>query len=498
MGWAFWIFLVAGGSAAAPAVHRSYDQQRAALLVPMLSGVLRFPTVAGNDEARLAQQAWLHQAGATLDLTVRDAGPVTEVELPGPGDAPVLGLLVHGDVQPVEEAKWTVSPFKGVVKLGFVFGRGSADDKGPLVQALLAMAALRDSGLPRTHTIRLLVGSDEESTNLDIATYLRSHRPPDLSLVLDSAFPVVVGEKAWNALYLTTPLSERVSERRLPYGVATLEAGLSPSIVPDEARIVLRWRSGAAAWDPLAARLRKRSLPSGIRLEVRPEGERLTVVAHGKSAHGGVNLEGGRNALVALATAMEGVLPAGGADDLLTAARAAGSDLYGGGFGLGASLPLWGHHTVNVATLKPVNGGHRLVINLRRVPPLTGPALKAHLEQWTAAFNQKTGAHLVADGFYQDEPLVFDPNSKIVKRLMAAYMRATGEVAHPSISGGGTYAKRMPNSIPFGMWFPGKAYPGHDVDENVPVTDLQRGAHVLIEALVDLACGAPIREPFKP
>ena len=256
MGGALWILLLAGGAAAAPAVHRSYDQQRAALLVPMLSGVLRFPTVAGNDQARRAQQAWLHQAGATLDLTVRDAGLVTEVELPGPVGAPVLGLLVHGDVQPVEEAKWTVSPFKGVVKRGAVLGRGSADDKGPLVQALLAMAALRDSGLPRTHTIRLLVGSDEESTNLDIATYLQSHRPPDLSLVLDSAFPVVVGEKAWNALYLTTPLSERVSESRLPYEVAALEVGLSPSIVPDEARIVLRWRSGAAAWDPLAARLR--------------------------------------------------------------------------------------------------------------------------------------------------------------------------------------------------------------------------------------------------
>src|SRR4029079_3163758 len=128
MGWSFWIFLLTGGAAAAPAVHRSYDQQRAALLVPMLSGVLRFPTVAGNDEARLAQQACLHRAGATLDLTVRDAGPVTEVELPGPDGAPVLGLLVHGDVQPVEEAKWTASPFKGVVKRGVVLGRGSADD----------------------------------------------------------------------------------------------------------------------------------------------------------------------------------------------------------------------------------------------------------------------------------------------------------------------------------------------------------------------------------
>ncbi|HET6148332.1 MAG TPA: hypothetical protein VFH68_12440, partial [Polyangia bacterium] len=62
----------------------------------------------------------------------------------------------------------------------------------------------------------------------------------------------------------------------------------------------------------------------------------------------------------------------------------------------------------------------------------------------------------------------------------------------------GTYAKRMPHSIAFGMWFPGAPYPGHDVDEKVRVADLQRGAHVLIEALVDIAAGPPLREPFKP
>jgi acetylornithine deacetylase/succinyl-diaminopimelate desuccinylase-like protein len=48
------------------------------------------------------------------------------------------------------------------------------------------------------------------------------------------------------------------------------------------------------------------------------------------------------------------------------------------------------------------------------------------------------------------------------------------------------------------MWFPGKPYPGHDVDEKVPVSDLIRSAEVLIEALVDIAGSAPIDEPFKP
>ena len=59
------------------------------------------------------------------------------------------------------------------------------------------MAALKSSGLQRTHTVRLLVGTDEERGGEDLETYKTAHALPDLSLVLDSDFPVVVGEKAW-------------------------------------------------------------------------------------------------------------------------------------------------------------------------------------------------------------------------------------------------------------------------------------------------------------
>src|SRR5258707_13414071 len=169
---------------AAAGVRQRYDAEQAARMVPMLCEVLRFPTVAGNDKARSDQQAWLTATGQALGFSVRGAGLVTEIELGGPEGAPVLGLLVHGDVQPVEAAKWTIPPFDGVARDGYVLGRGAADDKGPLVQALLAMKALRESGVARTHTVRLLVGSDEESANQDIAEYLKSHRPPDYSLVL--------------------------------------------------------------------------------------------------------------------------------------------------------------------------------------------------------------------------------------------------------------------------------------------------------------------------
>ena len=484
--------------------HARYDQAGSPHLAPLLTEVIRYPTVAGNDKARKDQQAWLKRTGEGLKFTVRDAGLVTEIELPasvgsspGKTPAPVLGLVVHGDVQPVEEAKWTIPPWKGVVQDGHILGRGAADDKGPLVQALLAMKALRESEVPRTHTVRLLVGSDEESGSKDIASYLKHHRPPDYSLVLDSEFPVVVGEKAWDALFLEAPLGERPGRTQL-YEVVELSAGLSPSIVPDEARLVLRWKSGTPQWQTVTNVLGRRPPQQDIAVSIEPASDRLRVTTRGRAAHGGVNLAGGRNALVALARLVEGVLPSGGADDLLAAARLAGKDLMGTGFGLTERHPLWGRYSVNVAMLKPEGSGHRLTINLRRPPPRTAAALEAHLNKWTERFNARTGSTLKPGGYFKDEPLVFDPKAKLVRRLQDIYARAAGRRAPPAISGGGTYAKRLPNSIAFGTWFPGKPYPGHDVDEKVALLDLQRGAHVVVEALMDLATGPPLIEPFKP
>jgi succinyl-diaminopimelate desuccinylase len=498
--------ILAAALAAVLTVQKHYVRNESKQLVPMLSEVLRFPTVAGNTEAHAAQKAWLSKTAQDLGFVTRDAGKITEIELPGPEHTPVLGLVIHGDVQPVDADAWSSPPFQPKVENGYIYGRGSADDKGPLVQALLALHALKESGIPRTHTIRLLVGSTEESDGSEMGEYLTTHQPPDYSLVLDSNFPVVVGEKAWNSLTLTTPFAETPSRPGAvvkPYTVASMWAGLATSIVPDHAEVTIRWIEGTPQWQPLIESLQSFKLPEGTRLVTNVgDDAALRIVVYGKSAHAGVNLEGGRNALVAFARLMEGKLPSGGADDLLSFARQAGRDLYGTGLGITDQDPIWGRYAVNVATIKTDADDPKklaLTINIRRIPPRSGPQLKLYLESFLGAFNREHGAALASTGFYDDEPLGFNPKGKLVKRLLADYARATGEKSpKPAISGGGTYAKRLPNSIAFGMWFPDKPYPGHDVDEKNPIADLERGTKVLIEALVDLATGPRIVEPFKP
>jgi len=118
----------------------------------MLIEVVRFPTFAGNAQAFSDQKIWLARTANELGFSLRDAGKFTEIELAGPAGAPVLGLVVHGDVVPAERNNWTFPPFEAAVQDGMVLGRGAADDKGPLVQALLAMKVLKESGKLLTAT----------------------------------------------------------------------------------------------------------------------------------------------------------------------------------------------------------------------------------------------------------------------------------------------------------------------------------------------------------
>ncbi len=173
--------------------------------------------------------------------------------------------------------------------------------------------------------------------------------------------------------------------------------------------------------------------------------------------------------------------------------------MHGATLGLPAhAQPGWRGWDVNVATLGPterLGGKLALVINLRRPPPLSGTQSRDLLFAQVKQFSPRL---VPAEFYFQDEPLVFNRDAKLVRRLMDDYARATGEHPPPAISGGGTYAKRLPNAIAFGMWFPGKPYPGHDVDEQIPVADLQRGLDVLVETLRDLVTHPPMQDPLQP
>jgi acetylornithine deacetylase/succinyl-diaminopimelate desuccinylase-like protein len=58
---------------------------------------------------------------------------------------------------------WERDPFDPVEKDGMIFGRGTQDDKGPLLASLFAVKALMDAGVKFDKRVRFIFGTDEET-----------------------------------------------------------------------------------------------------------------------------------------------------------------------------------------------------------------------------------------------------------------------------------------------------------------------------------------------
>lgn len=80
--------------------------------------------------------------------------------LPDPAHAVLL--VAHMDVVGVDKSKWTVDPFGAVIKDGYMYGRGSIDDKGMLAANLAAFIALKRSNARVERDIIFLATADEE------------------------------------------------------------------------------------------------------------------------------------------------------------------------------------------------------------------------------------------------------------------------------------------------------------------------------------------------
>jgi acetylornithine deacetylase/succinyl-diaminopimelate desuccinylase family protein len=101
---------------------------------------------------------------------VEPGRPNLSAAVPG-GAGPGLLLLGHTDVVPVGEG-WTVDPLAGLVRDGRLFGRGAADMKGGLAACVVAMSALRRSGVSLAGPVELAALVDEEETGKGVRHFL--------------------------------------------------------------------------------------------------------------------------------------------------------------------------------------------------------------------------------------------------------------------------------------------------------------------------------------
>jgi carboxypeptidase PM20D1 len=151
-------------------------QLDAAAAAESLATAVRARTVAGLQDPAAQAQAFealhahlrsryplVHQR---LELEVVN-GRTLVFRWPGSdAKAGPIALMAHQDVVPISpgtESLWQQPPFEGKVDGGFIWGRGTWDDKGNLIAQLEAVEALLKTGFKPRQTVYLIYGHDEET-----------------------------------------------------------------------------------------------------------------------------------------------------------------------------------------------------------------------------------------------------------------------------------------------------------------------------------------------
>jgi acetylornithine deacetylase/succinyl-diaminopimelate desuccinylase-like protein len=95
--------------------------------------------------------------------------------LRGNGAKKAIALVNHLDVVPATPRFWSVDPFSGTIRDGYVWGRGALDMKGEGMVQLMAMIALKRSGVPLSRDIVFIGNADEELGGTGAVTFVQHH-----------------------------------------------------------------------------------------------------------------------------------------------------------------------------------------------------------------------------------------------------------------------------------------------------------------------------------
>jgi acetylornithine deacetylase/succinyl-diaminopimelate desuccinylase-like protein len=97
--------------------------------------------------------------------------------LPGSGLGRPILLLNHLDVVPADADRWTVPPFSGDIRDGYVWGRGATDMKGTAITQLMTLMLLKRSGAALDRDVIFLGTADEEEgKDNGVADMVQNHR----------------------------------------------------------------------------------------------------------------------------------------------------------------------------------------------------------------------------------------------------------------------------------------------------------------------------------
>ncbi|WP_346708094.1 dipeptidase PepV [Massilistercora timonensis] len=382
-----------------------------------------------------------------------------------------VGILSHIDVVPPGNG-WSKNPFVPEIVNGKMYGRGTIDDKGPLVASLYAMKAVKESGLPIRNHVRHIIGCDEETGHRCIKYYLTKEKGPDLGFSPDGMFSVIHAEKGILRFQIQT-------NRKLPdtkeLCVIRIAGGTVVNAVPNIAEV---WLGGPGEQ---LEEVQKEFQVKAAEGSAKMEGDVLHLTFPGVSAHA-MQPWLGENAILSMIRFLKEV-PFG---DQKTRKYFQDLDtLFGDGWegrnlGVACQDQLSGKLSMNLGILNVEGEKTELKVDVR---------CPVHIDLDTVWKTicltcEKYGFR---PEYWQKRPPLYVPkDARLVQILLDVYEDVTGKREEAITIGGGTYCRDVENFVSFGPVFPGEPELAHEADEFIDLDQLMECARLYAQALYRL------------
>jgi len=458
-----------------PAVSRLQDwlREHEQELLEDTREIIRIPSIEGEPaenapfgvECRRALDLALSKSASFGFRTTDLEGYLGYAEV-GQGERLIL-VLGHLDVVPVGPG-WHFDPFGAEISEGYIYGRGTTDDKGPAMAALYAARAIKECFPELNARIRVAFGCNEESGFRCVQRYVKTEEAPAFGIAPDAMWPLCHAEKGISNITLTAPIPGG------EFALASLSGGQRANIVIDKCEAEVHVADSirklveaklAEKWDR--------------NVEFSWSGNMLKLTAVGKAAHG-ASPHLGDSAATRMFRALMEICPTENASwfELLMES----AQISGAGLGISGYDDVSHELTCNLGVVSTDNGRIKLLYNIRYPVTWKFEELRSRLDKKVLAI----GRGFVVESMTDSKALYFPLDHPLVSTICEVVREETGDTTPPGTMGGGTYARAVPNTVAIGTSWEGDGK-AHETDERIKVESLFRASRIYTHILYRLA-----------
>ena len=441
-------------------------------IISTLCELIKFPSVSnesGNSQYPFGEECnnvlnYVLELGNSMGFKTKNIdGYCGYIEF-GEGEE-LVGIIGHLDVVPANiEDGWTTPPFVPSIRNNKLFGRGSIDDKGPVVSALYAMKAIKDS-ISVSKRVRLILGLNEEKSWKCINYYKKHEEHPTIGFSPDANFPGIYAEKGIMSVKLANNFEIK------DYTILEINCKNNAiNVVPKYCSIKLKKNYTANS-----------NLRETENIKLTESDDTLLIEAFGISAHS-AHPELGKNSIKILVEYLINNFEF--TDSYLKILYEIGLfDIESPRFMSNTKIEdESGVLTSNVAILEYINNQLIISINLRIPVTISLDDIFSKYTDLKFSF-----PNLNVEKLGIQEPLFVEKDNYLVKTLVDIFNKKNNSTSLPIAIGGGTYARAFPNCISYGATMPGDKDMCHQVDEFIEIDKLILSSKIYADAIYELS-----------